>query len=509
MLIIEDAHWADSATLSLLRHLARRLRRVRVLIIATHREAALDETRLFQEWLGDLRRENLATALQLVRLTREHTHDLLAAIFREAITPDFLDGIYHATEGNPFFVTEVCRALIDEGTVYREGERWQRLSMAQIQIPPSVRLAIRRRVDRLPEAAQDALQRAAVIGREFSFDVLRTMSDLSEDALSDALELAQRAQLIDEVPRASWAAPLSFAFGHALIQTTLHEDMHSLRRQRLHKRVAQALERIHADRLDELAAPLGRHYAEAGESEKAIAYLLRAGDQARSVCAYGEAIEHYRQALAFLKERGVDELVRAARTAMHLGGLYHSVLNFEQAQQSYDEAFDLWQRAHEVPAPALPPAPHALRCYWEDIQTLDLTLINYYSSGGGIAEQLFSGLVELTLDFDVVPMLARRWEILDGGRRYVFHLRRDARWSDGQSVTAHDFDCAWRRTLDPATHSTNAEYLYPIKNARAVHHGEASLDSLGIRLPDDFTLAVELEEPTGYFLQLLTYAATF
>ena len=508
LIILEDAHWADSATLALLHHLARRVRRTKLLIVATYREVDPDETRLFHAWLSDLQRERLAASISLPPLDKDNTRALLAEIFKEPITPEFLDGIYAATEGTPFFVTEVCQALIDEGAVYREGGGWQRLSMAQIRIPRSVQLAIRRRVERLPEAAQDTLQRAAVIGREFRFDVLQAMNDLSEDALINVLDLAQRAQLIDEIPRASRAVPLSFAFVHALIPTTLHEDLNSLRRQRLHECAARALKQIHTDHLDELAALLGRHYTEAGDGEKASTYLLKAGDQARSVYAYDEAIEHYQQALVFLKNGGPGELVRAARTAMTLSGVYHNGLDFEQASQAYDEAFDLWQRS-STSLPALPPAPHALRRYWwGDIPTFDFTT-TIDSSIVRIVLQLFCGLVELTPDFDLVPMLARRWEILDGGRRYVFHLRRDARWSDGQRVTARDFEFAWQRILNPATRSSSAEHLYPIKHARAIHQGEAPLNSLGIHLPDEFTLIVELEEPTGYFLQLLSACTTF
>ncbi len=514
LLVIDDAHWADSATLSLLRHLARRTVKtlpatsLRLLIVLTYREIELDEARAFYDVLTDLDHERLATRLKLTRLDKDQTRDLLATMFQEEITSDFLNGIYRETEGNPFFVEEVCKALIAEGQLRRESGQWKRPGMEQLQIPQSIKLAIQRRVGKLPEAAQETLRLAAVLGREFEFDALQAMSDLDEDRLVDALELAQRAQLINEVPRTSRTARLSFAFAHALIPTTLRERLSSLRRQRLHKRAAQALERIHADRLDTLAAQLGQHYAEAGDGEKAIEYLLKAGDQARRVYAYDEAIEHYQQALTFLKDSGPDELVRAARTEMSLGGLYHSVLNFEQSQQAYDEAFALWQRSTETPPPVLSPAPHAFRLYWENIRTLDLTLSNDVRVGG-IVEQLFSGLVESTPDFDLVPMLARRWEILDDGRRYMFHLRRDARWSDNRPVTAYDFECAWRRTLDPATRSPNAEYLYPIKNARAIRDGAAPLDSLGIHLPDEFTLTVELEEPTGYFLQLLTCSATF
>ena len=239
LLIIEDAHWADGSTLAVLRHAARRMRRARILIVATHRNADLDETRLFHEWSRDLQQERLATTINLARLDQQSTHDLLAAIFREAIMPEFLDGIYRATEGNPFFVAEVCQALIDEGAVYRDGEGWQRRSMAQIQIPPSVRLAIQRRLDRLPETTQDTLQHAAMLGREFEFDLLTAMSDLNEQALIEALETAERAQLINEVTRASRTARITFAFAHALIPSTLQDGLSGLRRQRLHHRAGQ------------------------------------------------------------------------------------------------------------------------------------------------------------------------------------------------------------------------------------------------------------------------------
>jgi ABC-type oligopeptide transport system substrate-binding subunit/DNA-binding SARP family transcriptional activator len=508
LLFVDDAQWADSGTLFLLHHLARRARTLRVLIVLTYREVELSEARPLHEMLLDLNRERLATRLKLSRFDREQTCDLLAALFQEEITPEFLDGIYNETDGNPFFVEEVCKALIESGKLTREDGRWRRPGMDQIDIPQSVRVAIELRVAKLPAFTQDAIRAAAILGREFEFEVLQAMDGLGEDALIDALEIAERAQLIGEIKR---SGATSFAFVHALIPLTLHEGLSILRRQRLHRRAAQAIEQVHANQLSsgDFAAPLGRHYAEAGDREKAIEHFLRAAERARSVYAYQEAIEHYQQALAFLKEQGTPELTRAARTAMTLGGLYHTVFDFERSQQAYQEGFALWQRVEEEPRKiTLPPAPHALRLYHADIQTLDFTLTNHIDINA-IAIQLFSGLVDLTLDFEVVPMLAYRWEILDSGRRYVFHLRRDARWSDGQSVTAHDFDCAWRRTLDPATRSPNAEYLYPIKNARAVHLDGASLESLGIRLPDDFTLVVDLEEPTNYFLQLLRMTAMF
>ncbi|UCF25283.1 MAG: protein kinase, partial [Ralstonia sp.] len=513
LLVIDDAHWADGGTLALLRHLARRSRatRARLLVVLTYREVELDEARALNTMLHDLNRERLATRLKLGRLNREQTYEMLAAMFAEDIMPEFLDGIYRETEGNPFFVEEVCKALIEEGKLYRESGRWWRPGMDEIEIPQSVRVAIQTRVGKLPADAQEALRLASLFGREFEFDALKEMSDLDEDALIDALEIAERAQLIGEARRAlpvKGRACLAFAFAHALIPTTLRESIGSLRRQRLHRRAAQALERLHPDQLDELAPVLSRHFAEAGESDKAIEYLLKAGDRARGLYAYQEAIDAYEQALALLKEQGTHD--RAARTLMNLGLMYHTTFDFRRSRQAYQEGFALWQRASQVqPEVPLPAAPHAFRMNWPEPLTLDST-VAYDINSTGMIQHLFSGLVELRPEMDIVPDVAHSWEVLEGGRKYVFHLREDVCWSDGRPVTAGDFEYAWKRVLDPATGSPNAELLYDVKGSRTFHQGQApTADGVGVRALDDLTLVVELEAPTGYFLNLLTYHAAF
>jgi oligopeptide transport system substrate-binding protein len=124
----------------------------------------------------------------------------------------------------------------------------------------------------------------------------------------------------------------------------------------------------------------------------------------------------------------------------------------------------------------------------------------------GATRQLFSGLVELTPELGVVPDVARSWEVLDGGRKYIFHLRDDVRWSDGVQVTAGDFEYAWKRALDPAYGLLYvANLLYDIKKARAFHQGEMpDPDMVGVHALDGLTLMVELEEPISYFVHLMT-----
>ena len=510
LLVLEDAHWADGGTLSMLRHLARRSHQpdLRLLTVMTYREVELDEARALNEVLLDLGRERLATRIKLTRLSRDQTGELLAVLFQEEITPDFLDGIYRETEGNPFFVEEVCKALIEQGVLTRQGGRWQRPSMAEVQVPQSVRVAIQGRLARLPEDAQEMLRRASVIGREFDVSILRLVCELDEDHLIDALEAGERAQLIEELhrPGEPRSASPRFTFLHALIPHTLAEAVSGLRRQRIHRRVAEALEHLSGDRLDELAPRIGRHFAEAGEWDKAADYLLQAGDQANRLYAYQEAIEDYEEALGILRER--KERDREARTLMKLGSLYHAIFDFPRSRRAYQEGFAVWQSLGSAPpASALRPASRPFRTKWGRAATFD-PLHTETVFDNAIADQLFAGLVERTAEMDIVPLLARSWEIHEAGRKYLFQLRPDARWSDGVPVTARDFEVAWKRVLDPAANSRNADFLYDIKGARAYHLGQlASPEAIGVRAVDALTLSVELESPAGYFLHVLATTA--
>jgi ABC-type transport system substrate-binding protein len=501
LLALEDAHWADSGTLSLLRHLARHTRHSRMMIVATYREIELDEARPLHEVLLDLDRERLATRLKLPRLGRQGTGELLATLFAKEVSGEFVDGIYRETEGNPFFIEEVVKALVESGTLYHADGRWHRPpSAVELGIPQSVRVAIQSRVRKLPPDSQETLHLAAVLGREFDFDTLAEASELGEDTLIEALEDAQHAQLIDELRAEREGA---FAFVHRLIRTTLVEGLRTLQRRRLHTRAAVAIETLHPDNYEALAY----HYDQASNVEKAVDYLLKAGDRARRLFAHQEGIDNYQQALEILKEAG--DVEGAARTLMKLGLTYHVAFEFEAARQAFEEGSVLWQQAGEVePAAVPPPAPHALRIAVVEPTTLDPCLSVAEPAVTAI-DQLFSGLVELASDAGVLPSVARSWEVSEGGCKYLFHLRDDVRWSDGVRVTAGDFEYAWKRVLDPAWGSPLPYLLYDIQGARAFNQGEVgNPDRVGVRALDDVTLQIQLEEPTSYFLDLLSYVPT-
>jgi ABC-type oligopeptide transport system substrate-binding subunit len=526
LIVLEDIHWADSGTLLLLRHLARHLRRQRVLLVATYRDAGPGEAGPLPELLLELHRERLATRLKLLRLDREQTGELLAILLAEEITPEFLDGIYTETEGNPFFVEEVCKALVDSGRLYYEDGRWHRPSMDELGIPQNVSVAIRSRVRALPDAARETLRLAAVLGRTFGLDTLAAASELDRDPLLDCLRDALRAQLIEEVsgkqaarewegaqrgfaPPAPRRAPQTatgrtFTFAHGLIPSTLVAAMATAQRQRLHHQAAEAIERVSPAEYEALAY----HYDRARDPEKAIYYLLKAGDRARGLYAFQEATDHYHRALALLKERGEDE--RAAETLMRLGLVHTAAFETDEARDAYDEAFDLWEPPRGSGEPAAQRVPvRVLHFAVEEPLALDPARISDDVSAF-IAAQLFEGLVRMDADYNVLPAVAARWKVSDRGRCYTFRLREGLRWSDGSPLTAEHFKATWLRNLrlDPPASLTHL--LYVIENARAF--GERQLDDpekVGVRAVDDHTLEVRLQETIAYLPQLLAHSVAY
>jgi ABC-type oligopeptide transport system substrate-binding subunit/tRNA A-37 threonylcarbamoyl transferase component Bud32 len=531
LIIFEDVHWADSGTLALVRRLARHVPDLPLLLVLTYREVELGESRVLSDLLYELNRQRLGERIKLTRLSRDETGELLAAMFADQPGPEFVDLIYRETEGNPFFVEEVCKALVDEGRISHQSGHWQASSLAEMGVPQSVRMAIEARVGRLPGAAQDVLRLAAVFGREFDYDLLQAVSagaenqsgngHLSEEALIDALEAAQRAQLIVEAPRPGGQprpSRLSFSFTHALIPSALLDDMSTMRRQRLHRRAGLALERLASERpadypKDRLAARLSHHFIEAGDHARAVGYLLQAGDQARLLFVYPEAIQAYEQAHEFLEEQGQYEA--AARTLMKLGLVYHLAYDFPRSRQAYQQGFELWQqaisRSDESAGRGGRPAPASRPFHAASGNPRSLDPASVGDEGtGNFTFLLFEGLADLTPENDLVPAVARSWEILQDGQRYIFRLRRDARWSDGAPLTAQDFVFAWRRTLNPANRSPLASLLYDVRGARSFHSGEnPDPASLGVSAPDDWTLVVELDEPVGYFLYIMAHYAAF
>jgi class 3 adenylate cyclase/tetratricopeptide (TPR) repeat protein len=292
VLIIDDLHWADASSLDLLGRLARRAPQAPLLLLLGYRM----DPPIAEPW-RDL---DYCARIELRELSPEASIDLMRALLLGE-PPAELAALIERTQGNPFFVEEVVRGLVESHALARDGGGW-RLTRAldESAVPDSIEGVITARLDRLEDRSREVLQVAAVVGRRFPYPVLSGVVARREGLL-DRLQQLSEAELIlpEEVER-----DLAYLFRHALTRDVAYEAILYARRRELHRRVARRIEELHPDRLEEQLALLARHYLLAEEWQPAFDYHLRAGRQAQSRYANREAITLYERALQIAPRLG-------------------------------------------------------------------------------------------------------------------------------------------------------------------------------------------------------------
>ncbi len=282
ILILDDLHWAAKSTLLLLRHLLRFGDQARVQIVGTYRSTDLDRSHPLAAMLADLHRDGTAERLALSGLDED---DVTTYVAEAGYDDEELGrALASVTGGNPFFLIEALRHVDESGGVWDQST-----------LPQGVREAVSRRLSRLPAETNKALAAAAVVGSRFAVDMVERVIDQD---LVDAFDEACKAGIVIEEPGGR------YRFNHALIRQSLLAELPSVRRMRLHQRIATTLEnKPGAD--DELLAELAHHYFEcawAGNAAKAVEYCRRAADQAMARLAYEGAADLYDHALHALEE---------------------------------------------------------------------------------------------------------------------------------------------------------------------------------------------------------------
>ena len=301
VLLLDDLHWADDATLGLLQHLAPHLAGLPLLAVGTYRDVELDVGKPFEKAMAALVRQKQAERLRLRRLPQEAVAELLTALGGSEPPRTLVQVIFHETEGNPFFVGEVFQHLSEEGKLFDEAGDWQTdVSVDELDVPEGVRLVVGRRLERLSEATPKLLTAAAVVGRRFDLKLVEALSDLGSDGFLEAIEEAETAKLIVSERE---GRETSCVFTHELIRNTLLQALSLPRRQRLHARVAAAMEDVYESDLTRRASALAHHLYEAGsaaDEAKTIHFLILAGEQSLETGAFEEAQRDFDLALSLV-----------------------------------------------------------------------------------------------------------------------------------------------------------------------------------------------------------------
>jgi tetratricopeptide (TPR) repeat protein len=291
VLLLDDLQWADDATLQLLTILAAQLPSMRLLVVGTYRDIELDVARPFAKTLEALLRQRATTRITLRRLNEAAVTGMLASLGGSAPPSGLARAVFRETDGNPFFVEEVYRHLDEEARLFDAPGEWKAdLRSGSIAVPEGVRLVVGRRLERLGEQARKVLAVAAVIGRSFALDVLNAAVDAASDDVLDALEAAERMQLI-AVERGG--RDVRYGFVHELIRATLIGGLSLPRRQRLHLRIADAIEKS-AAAAERSTSMLAHHLYQAGAAadlKRTAASIAAALRDAINGAAFEEALE--------------------------------------------------------------------------------------------------------------------------------------------------------------------------------------------------------------------------
>jgi hypothetical protein len=285
LLVLDDLHWADQASLDSFRFLARQVATQRVLLVATYRSDELHRRHPLYALLPVFVREAGAKRLDVRPLDQEGHRTLIQE--RYALSEHDHDQLEHylseRAEGNPLYMGELLRTLEDEGVLTRVGSAWHLGGLAQLRLPALLRQVIEGRLNHLQRETRDLLQVGAVIGQTVPLELWKRVSAADDQDLIVALEQGRSAQLIEDGSTAD-----SWRFHHALIREALYEDLVSLRRRPLHQRVAEQLQRLPAPDPDVVAY----HYQQAND-QRAADWLITAGWRAELRFALQSARERY------------------------------------------------------------------------------------------------------------------------------------------------------------------------------------------------------------------------
>jgi predicted ATPase len=298
MYILEDLHWADESTLALLVHLTNRVTQIPVIIVGTYRDGYSDNNPALVRTLEELIRLGVRP-LKLGGLSKDAVAQMLNGLSKRQAPEALVNAIFEESQGNPFFVEEVSRHLIEEGKIFDAAGQFRTdIEIDELDVPENVRLIIGRRLERFDENEKLVLAAAAVIGRSFSFQLLTGVSERDVDELFNVIEKAQQMGIIV----ASAEGPeRPFTFAHELVRQTLLGGMSAPRRQQLHREVADGIERLYSDAINERAGEIADHLVKAGsfaDRQTLVRYLTMAGKSALTGAAFEEARRSFRTALS-------------------------------------------------------------------------------------------------------------------------------------------------------------------------------------------------------------------
>ena len=313
VVIFEDLHWIDPETQELLDLLVDSVASARILMLVNYRP----------EYRHEWGNRTCYAQLRLDPLGGQSADDMLDALLGgDASLQSLKRLVIEKTQGNPFFMEEIVRALVEQDVLVRNGATRLTKPLTEIHVPPTVHGILASRIDALPASEKALLRTLAVIGKDFPLNLVRHITAIPDDQLEPMLKGLQAGEFIHEQPALGETA---YTFKHVLTQEVAYNSMLIERRRLSHERTGEAIEEMFKDRIDDHLTQLAHHYSRTANTRKAVEYLFRAGNQDEARSAYSEAVSRLSSALELLK--GLPDDAERARQELAVQSALSSSLS--------------------------------------------------------------------------------------------------------------------------------------------------------------------------------------
>ncbi len=326
VLVLDDLHWADSASLEVLDQALSAIQTLRVMVVITYR------TRFSHRWSG----MTYYREVHVRELPPSDSTRLLQEVLGSLELPPLLgERVMEKTGGNPFFIEQVMNSLIESGTIVRQDGKWAvARDISSLTVPDTIQEIVLARIDQLSRSCRSVLEVAAVIGRVFAHKLLQTIVE-AERNLDLHLQLLQRQEFIFEK---SFLPELEYMFKHALTHDVVYGGLLEARRRAFHERVAQTVESMGDEPSGEQLPILAFHYSKTTNWDKALHYVIAAAERSRQLYANEEAAAFLQQALNLVDRGAKAHRSRKPVLLESLGDVYALQARFQDAQESYRQA---------------------------------------------------------------------------------------------------------------------------------------------------------------------------
>jgi len=344
ILILEDMHWADDLSLDLLWVLMDELVAAPIMLVCIHRPE-----RNHGSWqidgVASSKHLERYTRISLRPLTLQQSQQMVESLLAvEDLPSETKSAILDKTEGNPFFVEEVIRWMMEQGVIFQEDGRWKaKATIRELAVPDTIQSVILARIDRLHEEVKYVLQRASVIGRVFQRRLLSYISSQGE-ALEEHLSELEDSEL---VYKEKIVPELEYAFKHALTQETTYQGLLLRQRSAFHERVGEGIETLYQEQIEEYYEQLAYHYSRSDNKGKAMEYLFKAGQKAVGRYANQEALVYFQSALDLAQSDDEHNRILKHRAEL-LSGLYRGKEAASDYERLLNNAKDSGDRKDEI-----------------------------------------------------------------------------------------------------------------------------------------------------------------